>query len=134
MRFYRFELAFDGEPQGVGFLQGADDVGLDNQTYLSLMDPFESLESPYLDEPLGAMFFFTGEGLCRFLSAINAFIDALKPFGWSLIGFVLDEPDYSRSIYHDNDQAAWTQEYLRPMGEGYEVNDAAELLNKPAQL
>ena len=51
MRFYRFELAFDGEPQGVGFLQGAEDVGLDNKDLLSLLDPFEKLPSPYLDEP-----------------------------------------------------------------------------------
>ena len=66
MRFYRFELAFDGEPQGVGFLQGAEDVGLDNKDLLSLLDPFEKLPSPYLDEPLGAMFFFTEEGMDRY--------------------------------------------------------------------
>ena len=27
-KFYRFELAFDGQPQGVGFLQGLEDTGL----------------------------------------------------------------------------------------------------------
>lgn len=84
MRFYRFELAFDGEPQGVGFLQGAEDVGLDNKDLLSLLDPFEKLPSPYLDEPLGAMFFFTEEGMDKFMPYINAFVKALEPHGWSL--------------------------------------------------
>lgn len=134
MRFYRFELAFDGEPQGVGFLQGAEDVGLDNKDLLSLLDPFEKLPSPYLDEPLGAMFFFTEEGMDKFMPYINAFVKALEPHGWSLLGYVLYEGDYSTSIYHDAYQAAWTREYLSPIGKGYPVTDAAELLKKPATL
>lgn len=134
MRFYRFELAFDGEPQDVGFLQGTNDTGLDSQTFRSLMAPFENLASPDLYEPLGVAFFFTEEGLHRYRSAINAFIAPLEALGWSLMGYVLDEPNYSRSIYHDTDQAAWNREYLGPLGYGYEVEDAAELLNKPAQF
>lgn len=41
MKFYRFELAFDGTPQGVGFLQGVDDIGLSNKKFTALMDPFD---------------------------------------------------------------------------------------------
>lgn len=28
MKWYRFTLAFDGEPQGIGFLHGLSEVGL----------------------------------------------------------------------------------------------------------
>ena len=131
MRFYRFEVAKTGETQGEGFLQGIDEVGLDSKTFLSLVDPFETLPNPYLDEPFGVKFFFTEEGLKKFMPHINAFVKVLKPLGWSLLGFVLSEDDYAESVYHDAYQVAWTRDSLGPLGPGYPVEDAEELLSKP---
>ena len=67
MKFYRFELAFDGTPQGVGFLQGVDDIGLSNKKFTALMDPFDELPCPRLtDFESRVLFFFTEEGLKKF--------------------------------------------------------------------
>ena len=38
--YYRWELWLEGEPAGVGFLQGLDDIGLDDEQANQLIVPF----------------------------------------------------------------------------------------------
>ena len=40
MKLYRFELAFMGEMQNVGFLHGLNDIGLDAETERQMLAPF----------------------------------------------------------------------------------------------
>ena len=138
MRFYRFELAFDLQPQGVGFLNGLTDAIDNPRTVGRLMDDFDkNLKCPWLDEVytrFQTMFFFTEEGLKRFAPSINAIIKALKPRGWTLLGLVLDEEDQSAIVYHDEYQAAWTRAYLEPEPKFYEVRKAEAMLSMPANI
>ena len=135
MKFYRFELAFDGTPQGVGFLQGVDDIGLSNKKFTALMDPFDELPCPRLtDFESRVLFFFTEEGLKKFAPAIDAISKAIGPRGWSLLGLVLDECSFEHSLYHDALQAAWPYEYLAPIMGFYEVKSATDLFDKTATL
>ena len=36
MKLFRFELAFDGEPQDIGILRGLDDIGPVSYTHLDV--------------------------------------------------------------------------------------------------
>lgn len=40
MKFYRYELAFDGEPQGIGLFQGIDDMGLTDEEVSGILRKF----------------------------------------------------------------------------------------------
>lgn len=115
MKFYRFELAFDGEPQDVGFFQGIDDIGIPIALRQKLYQPFnERLESPMVeaDDCSAVVFFFTEQGLAQFAKDIDCIIQVIEPMGWSLLASVMEEPDYDNALYHDQYQAAWSRTYL----------------------
>lgn len=115
MKFYRFELAFSGEPQDVGFLQGLDDVGLGDAERQALYQPFnEYLKSREVETDDGSdvVCFFTEAGVSRFERDIDNIIQAIAPMGWSLLASVMEEPDYDNALYHDQYQAAWSRTYL----------------------
>ena len=79
-RLFRFELAFSGEPQGVGFLQGLDDVGLLGFIRDDLYSLFDTLPIYELDEPVS--FWFTEDGLRQYEDAINRIADEVSENGW----------------------------------------------------
>lgn len=114
-KLYRFELAFDGEPQGVGFPQGLTDVELWKPVETDLYDCFESLPVPKLapglelDEPVS--FWFTEEGLSAFDDSINRVADEIAEKNWQLLGMWM-EADLTDAIYHDKYQAACAVEYI----------------------
>ena len=66
---FRFALAFDGEPQGVGLFTGLRDVGLRQESEDRILEGFKELKIPaaYGDpEAPGistARFWFTEEGV-----------------------------------------------------------------------
>jgi len=125
-RLYRFELAFDGEPQGVGFLQGLDDIGLWNVVTSNLYSLFDILPAPKLDESVS--FWFTEYGVAWFEDAINQVIDEIAENNWQLLGAVIDD-DLQESIYHDEFQAAFHLEYIGSMSIEYvEVRDIGEFM------
>ena len=138
MRFYRFELAFDLQPQGVGFLNGLTDAIDNPRTVGRLMEDFDNhLKCPWLDEVytrFQTMFFFTEEGLKRFAPSINAIIKALKPRGWTMLGLVLEEEDLSAAVYYDEYQVAWTRAYLEQEPKFHEVHKAEAMLNMPQNI
>lgn len=136
MRFYRFELAFDGEPQGVGFLQGLDDVGFTMAKKERLMQPFnEHLAIPDVesDDDSAVVFFFTEQGLMRFAKDLNRIIKAIEPRGWSLIATAMEEDDFSNALYSDECQAAWSRTYLGCYSNFAEIRAAEDVLNMVPQ-
>ena len=40
MKLFRFELAFDGEPQDIGILRGLDDIGLPEGVSVNMEEDF----------------------------------------------------------------------------------------------
>lgn len=128
-KLFRFELAFDGEPQGVGFLQGLDDVGLWSIVRDELYSLFDSLPICELDEPDGVSFWFTEAGLRKYEGAINRVSNEITEEGWQLIGAVIDD-SLEDVLYRDDFQAAFPLECIRMMDIQYvPIFDVNELLD-----
>lgn len=119
MRFYRFELAFDGEPQDVGFLQGIDDIGLGTKTEACLLDQFAELACPDLASILmgeQVSFWFNQEGMETFLPAIRNVQTHILDRGWEILFAVMDvtaEELKERAVYADKHQAAFHTEWVK---------------------
>lgn len=120
MRFYRFELAYYGEHQDVGFLQGLDEIGLETETEAWLLDQFEPLPCPDLAPFVvgeQVSFWFTELGLRTFISAIRKVQAQILDYGWEVLFSVIDvspEELAERAVYSDKDQfafpAAWVKD------------------------
>lgn len=113
--FFRFELAFDGEPQDVGLLQGLEDVGLPTDVCGNLYEGFASLKSPDLETDDGPVsFWFSGDGLEKYGESIDLIQKTIIEKGWSLIvsTMKMDASDMANAVYQDEYQAAWTREYV----------------------
>lgn len=123
-KLFRFELAFSGEPQGVGFLQGLDDVGLLGFIRDDLYSLFDTLPIHELDEPVS--FWFTEDGLRQYKDAINRIEDEVSGNGWQLIGASIDDR-MENVIYKDMFQVAFPLEYIQSKQIEYlNVNDVDE--------
>lgn len=105
----RFELSFDGQPQGVGMFQGLPDVGLTVPQYSKALSLFEDLPSPYIDlrdcnfETVS--FWFTPNGLITFSPKIKRLREAITPHSWDLIKAEIDD-QYVDPVYKDRYQMA----------------------------
>ena len=125
-RLFRFELAFSGEPQGVGFLQGLDDVGLLGFIRDDLYSLFDTLPIYELDEPVSL--WFTEDGLRQYEDAINRIADEVSENGWQLIGASIDD-SMENVIYKDMFQAAFPLEYIKSKQIEYlNVNNVDEFI------
>lgn len=113
-KLFRFELSFFGEPQGVGFLQGLDDVGLRGAIRDDLYALFDSLPIHELDQPGGVSFWFTEEGIRKYEEAIKRVADAISGKGWELIGASIND-NLENAVYKDRFQVAFPLEYIRTM-------------------
>lgn len=131
-KYYRFELACFGEPWDIGFLQGLEEVeGLPPKMAGALYAPFETLNSPALDICDPAEFWFTEQGLHKFASAIDSIIEAIEPYGWSMIAGVMED-DGHKAVYQDDLQAAWYATYLETdVSQFVPVGKALDLLSMP---
>lgn len=105
-RLFRFELAFDGKPQNVGFLEGLIDVGLPKKQEHAFYEAFFSLPVPELEEEGIVSFWFTPKGLEKYKQTINGIIQAIAPYGWDLIGSSM-ESNTEDCIYQDDLQIAF---------------------------
>lgn len=103
--YYRFELGLKGENQGIGFLQGIDEIGLEIQTEIMLLDFFEELPCPTLHFP--CEFWFTSEGLKHFSEALSIVDKTIRECGWYLV-YAQKKADPETAAYRDEWQAAWT--------------------------
>lgn len=91
--YIRFEMAYNGEEQGVGFMTGLDDTGMDEEEVGALLDTFNSnlAYPPYRNWKSDATHFpgayFTRAGYLHFKEEIHRIIDAVKFLdnGWDVI-------------------------------------------------
>lgn len=103
-RYVRIELCFDGENQECGVFQALDDTGITKEQYFNYTDYFEKeLISPTVDSP--CWFFFTVDGIRKFLPVFKDILDKIVPHGWDF-DLILMETDME-PIYKDQLQAAW---------------------------
>lgn len=112
MKLFRFELAFDGEPQGVGFMQGTYDIGLPKLITSNLYSLFDELpyhELNYEEDTIS--FWFTEYGLDYFGEAINKVIKDIAEKNWQFVGAIMED-DLSCAIYKDEFQAAFPYGYV----------------------
>lgn len=128
-KLYRFELAFDGIPQGVGFLTGLDDVGLSYDEADIILDPFFDL--PHPPPYQGVVYWFTQKGLKSFAHAINIAIEMVALKGWQLQAGVIEADVAANAVFADDYQAAFPRDSL-PMDsidfvEVLRAEDALEL-------
>ena len=81
--YYRYELWVDDECQGIGFLQGLDDLGLPDWKVDELVFPFDELLPLPLEvlENGPALSYFTEEGNGYFEEAIRNVIAAYDEDG-----------------------------------------------------
>lgn len=129
-RMYRFELAFCGEPQGVGLLQGLQDAVPNRQKRDRLYAMFDELPVPELDWDDPVEFWFREAGVRKFESAINTIIDTLADIDWQVLGCVMDDDSVQNAIYFDEYQAAFDRAYLETDTRRFRVVGSMECLNK----
>jgi hypothetical protein len=104
--YYRFEIWLEGEPAGVGFLQGLDDIGLDDDKVDQLISPFD-MELPYPPDDVleegWTKSWFTEEGYDHFRSAIDAVCAAYwETDMWEAVRIAQDDVD--DIVYQDQFQ------------------------------
>ena len=112
-KLYRFMLAFDGEMQDVGVLQGLEDTGIDFTLSEELYEPFKELPSPLLETPDDSPVecWFTEKGLLKFADALNDIIYELSCLNWQVTAQVIEESRY-HALYADDYQIAFASSYL----------------------
>lgn len=145
MKFYRFTLAFDGEPQEVGFLQGLSEVGLPDEVLIALYKPFDTkLKVPVLtvfqdENCVRGEFWFTEAGVRLFAQDIENILQAISPYNWQILCGVLDSSvrgseddaidlmqDY---LYQDEYQICWPRQVLAPT-EFHEIESVFDILKE----
>jgi len=129
--FYRFELAFDGQPQGVGFLQGLKDTGLPKPITDDIYHEFDFLPAQMLEYPGLLVFFFTEAGLDRFGAVLDRIISELDEINWQLLCYTMED-DLANAVYCDAWQAAFDREYLNTSTDGDPVSSVAEIRRERA--
>lgn len=134
MRFYRFELTFDGEPQHVGLFQGLDcavpDGTDDLINNLFPFLPIPETEPTHDGGPLCC--WFTERGLDACTSGLREISLRLDGTGWGLCAAVIDAGP-ADAVYADSFQAVFRERQLDgryAMMEIEHVEDVRELSAK----
>ena len=109
--YYRFELAFSGEEQDVGLLQGLADTSLSPSVIEELYHSFDLLPlPPILETPddSAVVFLFTEKGVREFANAINNIIFELRSYDWQVIAMPFQlEPKFA--LFCDEYQIAYSR-------------------------
>lgn len=114
MKYTRYELCFEGEPQNIGFMMGLDDIGIDEDEIETLLEPFEAglslIPGMHAFERNASHFpgcYFTERGLSTFQAHINCIIEAIieKNNDWSVNTVVLENPLINAIYFEDDFQA-----------------------------
>lgn len=124
---YRFELAFEGVPQEVGFLVGLDDC-FSAELSMPLYERFKDLPTPGVTYRERGTFWFTEYGYEAFAADIQAVDDALHEIGWSLLRYELrlaQEEINLLAQYQDRYQVAlpleWTNDKILIGGDDHDI-------------
>ena len=131
MKLYRLELAFMGVLQNVGFVHGLNDIGLDAETERQMLAPFDKLPRKFLGSSANVSFWFTMDGLHRYLPAIQMLEKEIEPVGWNLLCATMDisKNELTVAKYQDSEQIAFPKEFVRTQPiEFQEISDFSERL------
>lgn len=114
MKYTRYELFYEGEPQNIGFMMGIEDVGIDEEEIEDLLKIFEDrlylIPNMHTFERNSSHFpgcYFTELGLSTFMAPINRIIEAIKEKNnsWSVKTVVLENPLTDTIYFEDEFQA-----------------------------
>ena len=119
-KLYRFELAFEGEPQGVGLFNGIYEAVPDPDLADRLQDRFTALPVPHVTRE--CKFWFTGIGLAASLRPLLDVMRVIGEHGWSLAVAVIDRPE-AGPAYENPFQIAYAPEDISPLGPQYDNID-----------
>lgn len=110
---FRFELAFDGEPQEIGILRGLDDIGLPEGVALNIEADFNELPIPHITK--AASFWFTERGLLTFQTTLDYLAEHSRELNWQLLYAGMPQVDMSKALYADELQVAFPVELVETM-------------------
>lgn len=126
---YRFELAFDGQPQGIGVMRGLDDIGLPEGISLNIEADFNELPCPYISEAVS--FWFTERGLRTFQYTLDYLAEHSQRLNWQVLCARIPRPDMSQVVYADEFQVALRADCMDALRPKYkEFTSANDLLKK----
>lgn len=104
MKLFRFELAFDGEPQDIGILRGLDDIGLPEGVSVNIEEDFNELPCPKLSEAVS--FWFTEFGVQTFQATLDYLVEQSMELNWQILYAELLGMPISKALYADQFQVA----------------------------
>ena len=104
MKLFRFELAFDGEPQDIGILRGLDDIGLPEGVSVNIEEDFNELPCPKFSEAVS--FWFTEFGVQTFQATLDYLVEQSMELNWQILYAELPGVSISKSLYADQFQVA----------------------------
>lgn len=117
MTLYRFELAFDGEPQKIGIMRGLDDIELPGGVAVNIEEDFNALPCPHISED--ASFWFTEQGLQTFRFTLDYLAEHSRKVNWQLLYAKMPEADTSAALYADELQVAFPAKLVENMRPQY---------------
>ena len=104
MKLFRFELAFDGEPQDIGILRGLDDIGLPEGVSVNIEEDFNELPCPKLSEAVS--FWFTEFGVQTFQATLDYLVEQSRELNWQILYAELPGMSISKALYAGQFQVA----------------------------
>ena len=127
--FYRFELAFGEEPQGVGIFAGYDDIGMSKNFIDSLFDALPIPEVPPPEKGVRFECWFTMPGVLTFAPQLNKLIRKIEGAGWVVIAAAMLK-NGKDAVYCDDYQSVFCQGISEPTKPDYmEVHSATQALS-----
>lgn len=127
-KLYRFELSYDGEPQGIGLLAGIGELGFSEEFEEWLLHDFDQY-LPISPLTQSATFWFREDGLRRFQQALDMLIQEVREKGWD-VDLRVKEMEMDAVIYQDIYQVALNEKVTSaPQGEVRDFSNVKELLD-----
>lgn len=118
MGLHRFELAFNGVPQGIDILYGLDDIDLPREIAVNIEAEFNDLACPRFPEKVS--FWFTERGACEFKHTIEFLAEQSRKLNWTILWAEIPEDNISRAIYADKFQVAFPVRLIEMLNPQYE--------------
>lgn len=127
MKLFRFELAFDSEPQGIGVLRGLDDIGLPEGVSVNIEEDFNELPCPRLSEAVS--FWFTEFGVQTFLATLDYLVEQSRKLNWQVLYAEIPKVCASKALYADEFQVALPTEMVEELRPQYrELGSVSDIL------
>lgn len=106
MKVYRYELAFDGESQEVGFFVGLEDIGISGDLKKELIRPFdEKLPMPpisILANYKRTKSYFTEKGMRFFEAEISNLKNVIEEFCYEVLEIEKELTNKDKVVYKDS--------------------------------